>query len=573
MRASLLLSVLCFGLPASAFAAETGTYRPGQSYNSVMASSANQCAAQCKGDAQCKGWNFIRPRQMSRTGVCEFNAQKATPVPSPASISGDSETVRGSGNIVSAGTRTVRVGSQPVIAPPAPVMPAAPVMPVMPKLAAVTAPTPKPAMTAPKYANGIPHQNMSRQPIIYGQTDGLPAGLSASSTSAKPASSMAGKPVPMPKPMVTMPTGQGAVNVQGQSARAMASNGMAAPMMGGYRMIPGSGMMVDPINNIVQMAGQQIRMSQQAIDQLLSPQVMSGLVTSLPGMTPQGQTPPMPQYQGQAPMAYGQPGAPMSPYAGQPVRRPMFQHNLNGSAYTPHGNATRSAMAHMHQMRPQAQPQTRAMMPKSMYDPNHMPNMPMTGNPAPRLPLQPGMGPAPMPHTPTPQSLMSPRPTPAQSMAQKPEHAMMPKSMYDPNHMHNMPMTGNPAPRLPQQPGMAPPIPQTMSAPVSGAVSSGSYGAAMPYSSAPHAMTPKRGLYGSLHDDVTVPRALGPQDIPASPDAPIQTVSSVPVMPVTRGAMPQMPISNMQRPPYMPGSGAPISYPPAPRGMAGAPRR
>lgn len=112
------LSVIIFsitGLSLNAFAAETGTYRPGEAYHSVTASSPSQCAAQCSGDAQCKGWNFIRPRQMSRTGVCEFNARSVTPVPSPVSVSGNNATARMSSRIIPAGTNTVRVGTRPAL--------------------------------------------------------------------------------------------------------------------------------------------------------------------------------------------------------------------------------------------------------------------------------------------------------------------------------------------------------------------------------------------------------------------------------------------------------------------------
>ncbi len=125
-------------IPTYAIAEEAGTYRPGQAYHSVIANSPMQCASQCQGDAQCKGWNFVRPRQMARTGVCEFNAQKVTPVPSPISISGDNETVRTSRQIVSAGSRTVRVGSSVVPAPSPQPVPAEQVQPSEPVYAAQT---------------------------------------------------------------------------------------------------------------------------------------------------------------------------------------------------------------------------------------------------------------------------------------------------------------------------------------------------------------------------------------------------------------------------------------------------
>ncbi|NNE57594.1 MAG: hypothetical protein HKN36_05760 [Hellea sp.] len=45
----------------------------------------------------------------------------------------------------------------------------------------------------------------------------------------------------------------------------------------------------------------------------------------------------------------------------------------------------------------------------------------------------------------------------------------------------------------------------------------------------------RQSLYGSLHDDVKIPRALTPADIPDDPDAPIPTVRSVPVGHIDQG--------------------------------------
>ncbi len=113
------LSILLFGsvLAGRSWAADIGTYRPGQVYHSVTASSPGQCAAQCQGDAQCKGWNFVRPRSAARTGVCEFNAVAAAPVVSDVSVSGENVSARTSPHLVQAGTRTVRVGAAPQQSP------------------------------------------------------------------------------------------------------------------------------------------------------------------------------------------------------------------------------------------------------------------------------------------------------------------------------------------------------------------------------------------------------------------------------------------------------------------------
>ena len=110
MRRAISIFILSVALSFPVFASDTGTYRPGQAYNSITANSPMQCAAQCQGDAQCKGWNFVRPRQMSRTGLCEFNARRVSPVPSSVSISGDSATARASSRVIPSGTNTVRVG-------------------------------------------------------------------------------------------------------------------------------------------------------------------------------------------------------------------------------------------------------------------------------------------------------------------------------------------------------------------------------------------------------------------------------------------------------------------------------
>jgi len=49
-------------LSAPAFAADLGTYRPGSPYHSVVAPGADVCESHCSGDAQCKGWNYVKVR-------------------------------------------------------------------------------------------------------------------------------------------------------------------------------------------------------------------------------------------------------------------------------------------------------------------------------------------------------------------------------------------------------------------------------------------------------------------------------------------------------------------------------
>lgn len=77
---------------STGFAADQYTYRAGQVYMKASADNHTECEAQCRGDAACRGWNFIRPNPRSRSGICEFNARKAAPVSSPISISGEINT-------------------------------------------------------------------------------------------------------------------------------------------------------------------------------------------------------------------------------------------------------------------------------------------------------------------------------------------------------------------------------------------------------------------------------------------------------------------------------------------------
>ncbi len=100
-------------LSISAHAAETGMYRPGQAYQSVSVANPNICAAHCRGDAQCRGWNFVRVRPDTSSGVCELNARRVAPVASAISISGDAVNANPSTQLVSSGMRTVRVGALP----------------------------------------------------------------------------------------------------------------------------------------------------------------------------------------------------------------------------------------------------------------------------------------------------------------------------------------------------------------------------------------------------------------------------------------------------------------------------
>lgn len=113
-------------LSAPAFAADLGTYRPGSPYHSVVAPGADVCESHCAGDAQCKGWNYVKVNPRA-PGVCEFNAKSVSPIESAISISGQGGAsvapglIQGNTNTIRVGTRTapkprsntVRVGTAP----------------------------------------------------------------------------------------------------------------------------------------------------------------------------------------------------------------------------------------------------------------------------------------------------------------------------------------------------------------------------------------------------------------------------------------------------------------------------
>jgi|GEM_PF-1689958 len=108
----LALSGVTF-LPVSARAADQNTYRAGQPYLKTSAANYGQCEQQCRGDAACRGWNFIRPNPRSASGICEFNARLAAPTQSPISVSGIISTSIDPlmSRAIPAGTNTVRIGA------------------------------------------------------------------------------------------------------------------------------------------------------------------------------------------------------------------------------------------------------------------------------------------------------------------------------------------------------------------------------------------------------------------------------------------------------------------------------
>lgn len=109
----LSVSVFAALLSAPAFAADVGTYRPGTPYQSAVAAGADVCDSQCAGDAQCRGWNYVKPNPQA-PGICEYLSSVAAPISSQISISGENISASSfSSRVTSGGINTVRVGTQP----------------------------------------------------------------------------------------------------------------------------------------------------------------------------------------------------------------------------------------------------------------------------------------------------------------------------------------------------------------------------------------------------------------------------------------------------------------------------
>lgn len=108
---SLLFLTSLMSVPA--FAADLGTYRPGAPYHSVIAPAADVCENQCAGDAQCRGWNYVKVNPRA-PGVCEFNSKPANPIESSISISGQGASLIAP-NVSIGATNTIRVGTSPAV--------------------------------------------------------------------------------------------------------------------------------------------------------------------------------------------------------------------------------------------------------------------------------------------------------------------------------------------------------------------------------------------------------------------------------------------------------------------------
>lgn len=120
-----IIPVLTLAMASPVMAADVNTYRPGQPYAVSQMPSADVCAMQCSGDAQCYGWNFMQSRAPNGSGVCELNSSSAAPVRHPFAVSGDNGGRSfGASNVVQGKTRTFRIGN-PQAAMPAQATPQA----------------------------------------------------------------------------------------------------------------------------------------------------------------------------------------------------------------------------------------------------------------------------------------------------------------------------------------------------------------------------------------------------------------------------------------------------------------
>ena len=109
---SLFATLLSAPAFAPAFAADLGTYRLGTPYHSVVAPGADVCDSQCAGDAQCRGWNYVKANPRA-PGICEFMSSISTPIASQLSISGENMSAASYASRVTLGaTNTIRVGTQ-----------------------------------------------------------------------------------------------------------------------------------------------------------------------------------------------------------------------------------------------------------------------------------------------------------------------------------------------------------------------------------------------------------------------------------------------------------------------------
>lgn len=119
----LIVPALTLAFAGSAMAADVNTYRPGQVYAAAPMPSADVCAMQCSGTAQCYGWNFLRSGNPDGSGMCELNATSAAAVGHPYAISGSNGgRTYGASNVVRGQSRTFRIGNPQAAMPAAPVI-------------------------------------------------------------------------------------------------------------------------------------------------------------------------------------------------------------------------------------------------------------------------------------------------------------------------------------------------------------------------------------------------------------------------------------------------------------------
>jgi len=257
-----LLSTLI--LSPFAYAVDPGTYRPGQPYGAIAASSHNQCQAQCQGDAACRGWNFVRANPRQKDGICEFNSRAVSPIQSPISVSSNQSQVinpTGQSRIIKAGTRTTRIGApqpvqkQPIIRKKAPIQTQSAKSVTPPKASSAqpqrrvirrAVPTQaQPQASAYRHSLGAIPQRLkaSTRPeynpqAITRTSNGLPPRAPAQRQQARPQPQQALAPRPLADPRLQQRFNQAQRSPQQQSAQAPRRGGLLRALTGQDKPVP-----------------------------------------------------------------------------------------------------------------------------------------------------------------------------------------------------------------------------------------------------------------------------------------------------------------------------------------------
>lgn len=483
------MRIVVLGLSASllsasaVFAADLGQYRPGQSYQSVMAAAADICEHHCAGDAQCRSWNFVKANPKA-PGVCEFNSDAPQPVSSAIAISGTNLTpLNQYPSVISGQTNTIRVGTQALTKPKPQIRNTASGRRIVRQAA--------PTQIRPQQASTRPRVNSSS-----GQVQSLTAQQNQyRETPQKSVQTLAGqtrRAAPMPPSMQGQARPQEMARPQQMSRpQQMVSRpqnftydlgGRAAPLQP-QTNIPASRQAVIPRQPA---SPRQASNPRQAPNQRLAApnQAYNGQNFARPNSRPNPRSNPMSQPTGYAPVANVQ-NAPQYPSASpMAYGRPQMQQQADGRVIA---NSARDRRRQQGPNRLQA----RAPQPVApQFAPN--PSQPLSQNQS-----YAGRGQAYPPQAGArPQAMQEQRSRP-------PQQAMARRSAYQPvTHQEaRMPQSGS----MPQA---------RQSVPMQG-------------------LSPEqaqRSLYGKLNDDVRIPNPVA--TVPMDPDMPIPTMASRPTAPV-----------------------------------------